>query len=92
MHTALYSQELKTAKNIPIFANVKDTIPQVIKDSIRFQKDSLLSKTVDTLKAKEILESIITHSADSLIRQDIKNNKMLMYNTEILTYKLVILK
>lgn len=86
MHTALYSQELKTAKNIPIFANVKDTIPQVIKDSIRFQKDSLLSKTVDTLKAKEILESIITHSADSLIRQDIKNNKITLYKNAHVQY------
>lgn len=86
MHTALYSQELKTAKNIPIFANVKDTIPQVIKDSIRFQKDSLLSKTADTLKAKEILESIITHSADSLIRQDIKNNKITLYKNAHVQY------
>ncbi len=86
MHTALYSQELKTAKSIPIFANVKDTIPTVVKDSISFQKDSLLSKTADTLKAKEILESIITHSADSLIRQDIKNNKITLYKNAHVQY------
>jgi len=82
----LYSQELKTAKSIPIFANVKDTIPTVVKDSISFQKDSLLSKTADTLKAKEILESIITHSADSLIRQDIKNNKITLYKNAHVQY------
>jgi len=86
VHTALYSQELKTAKSIPIFANVKDTIPTVVKDSISFQKDSLLSKTADTLKAKEILESIITHSADSLIRQDIKNNKITLYKNAHVQY------
>jgi hypothetical protein len=70
----MYSQEINS--NIS-----KDTLKIGVKDSI-------ISKSKDTiLKPKELLESIIAHSADSLIRQDIKNNKILMYKNAHVHYK-----
>ncbi|MCF6180756.1 putative LPS assembly protein LptD [Lutibacter sp.] len=65
------------------------------KDSLKIStKDSLIIKTKDTIKVKdtiakpkELLEGIIEHSADSLIRQDIKNNKIIMYKNAHVHYK-----
>ncbi|SDX48814.1 hypothetical protein SAMN05444411_10644 [Lutibacter oricola] len=83
----MYSQELKTIPSKKIPAKVKDTVtPTVLKDSLVFNKDSLLIKKVDTIKPKEVLENIIEHSADSLIRQDIKNNKIILYKNAKVNY------
>ncbi len=59
------------------------------KDSLKIStKDSLITKVKDTItKPKELLEGIIEHSADSLIRQDIKNNKIIMYKNAHVHYK-----
>lgn len=59
------------------------------KDSLKINtKDSLITKAKDTItKPKELLEGIIEHSADSLIRQDIKNNKIIMYKNAHVHYK-----
>lgn len=63
--------------------------PKISKDTLKIGiKDSLIAKSIDTIaKPKEILEDIIDHSADSLIRQDIKNNKILMYKNAHVHYK-----
>ena len=73
-HSHVYSQKISST-----FA----------KDTLRIGvKDSLITKTKDTIvKPKEILEGIIDHSADSLIRQDIKNNKIIMYKNAHVHYK-----
>jgi len=63
--------------------------PKISKDTLKIGvKDSLVTKSIDTIaKPKEILEGIIDHSADSLIRQDIKNNKILLYKNAHVHYK-----
>jgi hypothetical protein len=63
--------------------------PKISKDTLKIGvKDSLVTKSIDTIaKPKEILEDIIDHSADSLIRQDIKNNKILLYKNAHVHYK-----
>ncbi|MDX1829092.1 MAG: putative LPS assembly protein LptD [Lutibacter sp.] len=63
--------------------------PKISKDTLKIGvKDSLVTKSIDTIaKPKEILEDIIDHSADSLIKQDIKNNKILMYKNAHVHYK-----
>ncbi|NLP56757.1 LPS-assembly protein LptD [Lutibacter sp. B1] len=65
-----------------------------VKDSVTTSiTDSLLVKPVDSIKKpKEILESIIEHTADSLIRQDIKNNKIILYKNAHIHYKDIDLK
>ena len=93
INSTIYSQEIKSLK-------AKDTIKAVIDttknaafikalDSIKNSaKDSLSIKPKDTInKPIELLESIIDHSADSLIRQDIKNNKITLYKNAHVHYK-----
>ena len=75
------SREIIPAKKIDTSAFVaKDTISNPVLDSINAQQ-------IDSIqKPKELLESIIEHTADSLIRQDIKNNKILLYNNAHVHY------
>jgi len=79
INTVAYSQEIKL--------NSSDTIPAIKKDTLLNLKanDTLNSKQLDSLALKpkdsikkpaELLESVIEHRADSLIRQDILNNKI----------------
>jgi hypothetical protein len=70
------------------FVYSQEINPKISKDTLKIGvKDSLISKSIDTItKPKELLESIIDHSADSLIRQDIKNNKILMYKNAHVHY------
>ena len=76
-----YSQEFPKKSTEKIPAKIKDTLQLNVKDSIKTSaKDSIK-------KPKEILESIITHSADSLIRQDVKNNKIILFKNAHVTYK-----
>lgn len=89
IQTISYSQEIKQQSTIKIpikkidTTNTfsKDTIVNPVLDSLNLQKkDSIIAP-------KELLESIIDHTADSLIRQDIKNNKILLYNNAHVHYK-----
>ncbi|UMB53864.1 LPS-assembly protein LptD [Lutibacter sp. A64] len=89
INTTAYSQEIKQ--------NSSDTIPIIKKDTLLNLKanDTLKSKQLDSLALKpkdsikkpaELLESIIDHSADSLIRQDILNNKITLYDNAYIKY------
>ncbi|UMB60591.1 LPS-assembly protein LptD [Lutibacter sp. A80] len=90
INTAVYSQENKLSSS--------DTIPVIKKDTLLNLKatDTLLnSKQLDSvaLKAKdsikkpvELLENIIDHSADSLIKQDVLNNKIILYDNAYIKY------
>ncbi len=83
-----YSQEIKekSSENFPV--KLKDTLITPLKDTLAVKpKDSLGIKPKDTIaKPKELLESIIIHSADSLIRQDMKNKKILLFDNAHVNY------
>ena len=81
INTTTYSQEVKDkeSKSSPI--RVKDTLKAPIKDSLNIVvKDTIV-------KPKEFLESIVIHSADSLITQDIKRNKIILFDNARVIYK-----
>lgn len=85
VNSALYSQEIKkiSSENFPV--KFKDTLEIPIKDSAT---DSLGTKSKDSIiKPIELLESIVIHSADSLIKQDIKKNKIILFNNAHIHYK-----
>ena len=81
INTVTYSQELKkeVGENLQV-KSIDSIIPQKKDSIIPIAKDSII-------KPKELLESIIEHSADSLIRQDIKNNKIILFNNAHIHYK-----
>jgi len=85
----LYSQEINKASTKDIPAKSVDTIQPSVKDTLQnTATDSLLIKPTDSIvKPKELLESIIEHTADSLITQDIKNNKIILYKNAHVHYK-----
>jgi len=85
----LYSQEINRTSTKVIPAKSVDTIQPSIKDTLQnTATDSLLIKPTDSIvKPKELLESIIEHTADSLIKQDIKNNKIFLYKNAHVHYK-----
>ncbi len=93
----IYSQEIKQISSENIGIKIIDTIHDPIKDSLiikptdslsRISIDSLSLKPVDSIiKPVELLEGIIDHSADSLIREDLKNNKILLYKNAHIHYK-----
>ncbi|MBS9766558.1 MAG: LPS-assembly protein LptD [Flavobacteriaceae bacterium] len=63
------------------------------KDSLAFKRDSLLIKKDSTLVKKdsiapknEFFEDIVTHTADSLIRQDMVNNRIYLYKNAHIKY------
>lgn len=89
INTTLYSQETKQSSTKKIPRRLKDTIQPKLKDTLSTSvKDSLSIQTKDSIqKPKETLESVILHTADSLIRQDFKNNKILLYNNAHVHYK-----
>ena len=89
INSTVYSQEIKQPSFKTESVNFKDTLNPSIKDTLNIKiKDSSNIKALDTLiKPKELLESIIDHSADSLIRQDIKNNKIILFNNAHIHYK-----
>lgn len=84
----MHSQEIKRRSNTEIPATKIDTSRIFTKDTITNPKiDSLGIEVSDSIvKPKEMLESIINHTADSLIRQDIRNNKILLYNNAHVHY------
>jgi len=87
INTNSFSQEIKQQ---PI-----KTAPFKLIDTLNLKSTDTISKPLDTItkpkdsiiKPKELLESIIEHSADSLIRQDIKNNKIILFNNAHIHYK-----
>ncbi len=83
-----YTQEIKEKSSENFKVKLKDTIKISIKDSLALiSKDSLSLKPKDSIaKPKEFLESIIVHNADSLIRQDLKNKKVLLYKNAHVNY------
>ncbi|SNR61671.1 LPS assembly outer membrane protein LptD (organic solvent tolerance protein OstA) [Lutibacter flavus] len=89
INLTIYSQEIKQSSSEEIPVKVKDTTIIPLKDSLNLKlSDSLLIKPKDTIKKPvELLEGIIEHSADSLIRQDIINNKIILYNNAHIHYK-----
>ena len=96
INTALYSQEKNPLLKESNDLKLSDTIFSKTDTNILGKKDSLNLKVNDSIlvskkdsikKPKELLESAIVHSADSLIRQDIKNNKISLYKNAHIHYK-----
>ena len=89
VNTVVYSQELTQFSSDTIPKIKKDTIVTSLKDTLNIKPtDSLLIKPKDSIKKpKELLEGIVDHSADSLIRQDIKNNKIQLFDNAHIRYK-----
>lgn len=94
VNTPVHAQENERTVRDTTRMQVKDTIvAPLVKDSLNLKSlDSLQIKTSDSIaKPKELLESIIEHSADSLISQDFISNKIdLHYNARV-TYKDIVL-
>ena len=89
-NTVVYSQEIKQQATDTIAAIKNDTLKNLqLNDTLRNKQiDSLLIKPKDSVKKPvELLEGIIEHSADSLIRQDILNNKIILYDNAHIIYK-----
>lgn len=84
-----YTQERKKVSKDSITFIPIDTLNKSLKDSLQIsQKDSLLIKSKDSIrKPKELLEGIVEHSADSLIRQDVLNNRIILYKNAHIHYK-----
>jgi len=89
INAAVYSQELTQFSSDTIPVIKKDSIAIPLKDSLSLKPiDSVLLKPKDSIKKpKELLEGIVEHSADSLIRQDVKNNKIQLFNNAHIHYK-----
>ncbi|WP_245949327.1 putative LPS assembly protein LptD [Lutibacter citreus] len=84
-----YAQELNKISKDTIPKRAIDTLIKPVRDSLQIsKKDSLLIKSKDSIKKpKELLEGIIEHSADSLIRQDVLNNRIILYKNAHIHYK-----
>ncbi|WP_291801609.1 putative LPS assembly protein LptD [Lutibacter sp.] len=81
INLTVYSQELKQNTIKKSALKVKDTVKTQVKDTLNITSIDSITKPL------ELLESIIDHSADSLIRQDIKNNKIILFNNAHVHYK-----
>ncbi|MFK5958233.1 MAG: putative LPS assembly protein LptD [Lutibacter sp.] len=81
INTVSYTQEIKPNPSKDKLVKLIDTLNVKLKDSINLP-------IIDSItKPKELLESIIDHSADSLVRQDIKNNKIILFDNAHIHYK-----
>ncbi len=97
INSSLYSQEVKQVSSENTGIKFNDTIRVPLKDSLALKRtDTLNRKAIDSLSIKptdsitkpvELLESIIDHSADSLIRQDLINNKIMLFKNAHIHYK-----
>lgn len=89
INLTLHSQELEQSSSESIKAISNDSISSFSKDTIFNPSiDSLLIKPTDSIiQPKELLEDLIEHTADSLIKQDIKNNKIILYKNAHVHYK-----
>ncbi|MGV8945210.1 MAG: putative LPS assembly protein LptD [Lutibacter sp.] len=87
VHFTAYTQEIKEKSSENFKAKLNDTLKTPIKDSLSIKLKDTIAKPKDTIaKPKELLESIIIHTADSLIRQDLKNKKVLLYKNAHINY------
>ncbi|WP_439129283.1 putative LPS assembly protein LptD, partial [Polaribacter sp.] len=91
-----YSQDIKSTKKTTIPLVKKDTISPS-KEKLMARKDSLITKTrdtisLDTIKPKESIEDIITHIATDYTIQDAKNKTVTLYNEANITYTDIDLK
>ena len=82
---------LDTIKNLVkdslLTKNLDSIIPVAIKDSLLIESKDSLAVSKDSIKKPvEQLESIIEHSADSIIRQDIKTRKITLYKNAHIKY------
>lgn len=97
INSSLYSQEVKQISSVNTNIKFNDTTTVPVKDTLKLKpKDTINGKSIDSLSIKsldsitkpiELLESIIDHSADSLIRQDLKNNKIILFKNAHVHYK-----
>jgi lipopolysaccharide assembly outer membrane protein LptD (OstA) len=93
----MHSQDIKPTRK-PIPRVQKDTVPTVKKDSTKIiKKDSLLTKPVDTvrrdsIKPKEAISDVITHTAKDYTIQDAKKKTVTLYNEAHVTYTDIDLK
>ena len=92
------SQDIKPkGKAIPREVK-KDTLPKVKKDSLKLiKKDSLLLKKrdtikIDSIKPKEAISDLITHTAKDYTTQDAKKKTVTLYNEAHVTYTDIDLK
>ncbi len=102
INSSLFSQEVKQISSENTGIKLNDTIKVPVKDSLNIKsKDTLNIKRIDSLSIKpidsiikpvELIEGIIDHSADSLIRQDLKNNKILLFKNAHVHYTDIDLK
>jgi len=77
---------LKEKRNL----NLKDSVPTQVKDSLPIQiKDSI---SLDTIKPKESITSIITHKAEGYTLEDAKNKILTLYDQAHVTYDDIDLK
>ncbi len=77
-------------KSIDFIPSIKrDSLSlSILKDSTKIMNDSIKISSKDSIKKPvEMLESIVQHSADSIIRQDIKNKKITLYKNAKVHYK-----
>ena len=93
----MHSQDIKP-KGKPIPRVQKDSIPNIKKDTTKLvQKDSLLLKQPDTikrdtLKPKEAISDLITHTAKDYTIQDAQKKTVTLYNEAHVTYTDIDLK
>ena len=93
-----FSQDIKSTEKTVIPLVKKDSVLKKKKDTLLpIKKDSLLAKKVDTiakdsLKPKEVIEDIITHTAKDYTIQDAKNKTVTLYNEANITYTDIDLK
>lgn len=87
INSIIYSQEIKKPSLKTKSIKLIDTLNFKSIDTISKPLDTIIKPVDSIIKPKELLESIIDHSADSLIRQDIKKNKIMLFNNAHIHYK-----
>jgi len=88
INSTVYSQELNQKPLRSSSIILKDSLKPQEKETLNtIAKDTITTLTDTIVKPKELLESIIDHTADSLIRQDVKNNKIILFDNARIKYK-----
>ncbi len=81
-----YSQEIRKRNAIKIPVKQKDTTKTLINKKTVKSDTLTISKKDSVAPTKEFLESVVKHDADSLIRQDLANNKIFLYKNAHIHY------
>lgn len=93
-----FTQDIKSTKKIVVPAIQRDTILPQKKDSINLsKKDRLLLKSkdsiaLDSIKPKETIEDLITHTAKDYTIQNAVDKTVVLYNEANITYTDIDLK